>query len=319
MKRIKRWICGLFVPILLLFSGCSVAYELLKSLDELRLSDLEQLLSSFLGDSVELADANFDSDAPLLQVYVIDCGQGDSIFAVFPTGETMLVDGSTQDNAKDVTKFLDAFNISAIDYVVATHPHEDHIGGLDDCLAKYKVGQIFMPAVEHTTVSFERLLDAVEAQNLQIDIPEAGEYIVGDKNSTFSVQCLAPNSAEYEEMNNYSIVLRIVYGERAVLLTGDAEALSEEEILAAGFDVSADVLKLGHHGSSTSSSEEFIAAVAPTYAVASCGKDNDYGHPHREIRSLAQKLGWIFYRTDTDGTVAILSDGNEISVQALGK
>lgn len=277
------------------------------------------LLSSLSGNSFEIPDEDFSDNTALLQVYVIDCGQGDSIFAVFPSGETMLVDGSMQSDAKSVTEFLDAFGISAIDYVVATHPHEDHIGGLDDCLQKYKVGQIFMPAIEHTTASFERLLDAIEGQNLQIDVPKAGEYIIGSADTEFSVQCLAPNSEEYEEMNNYSIVLRILYGDRAILLTGDAEAFSEEEMLDAGYELSADVLKLGHHGSSTSSSKDFITAVAPTYAIASCGKDNDYGHPHREIRAMAEKLGWIFYRTDTDGTVAILTDGDKIAVQPLGK
>lgn len=319
MKRITRWICGILAPILLLFSGCTAAFELLESLEDLTLSDVEMLLSSLSGNSFEVPDEDFSDKTALLQVYVIDCGQGDSIFAVFPSGETMLVDGSTQADAQSVTEFLDAFGISAIDYVVATHPHEDHIGGLDDCLQKYKAGQIFMPAIEHTTASFERLLDAIERQNLQIDVPEAGEYIIGNANTEFSVQCLAPNSEEYEEMNNYSIVLRILYGDRAILLTGDAEAFSEEEMLDAGYELSSDVLKLGHHGSSTSSSKDFITAGAPTYAIASCGKDNDYGHPHREIRAMAEKLGWIFYRTDTDGTVAILTDGNKIAVQPLGK
>ena len=319
LKRITRWLCGILVPLMLLFSGCTAAFELLKSLEDLTLSDLEMLLSSLSGNTFEIPDAEFDDQSSLLQVYVIDCGQGDSIFAVFPGGETMLIDSSTQQAAKSVTDFLDAFGISEIDYVVATHPHEDHIGGLDDCLQKYKVGQIFMPAIEHTTASFERLLDAIEQQNLPIDVPEAGSYLVGNSDTEFSVQCLAPNGEKYEEINDYSIVLRIVYGDRAILLTGDAEAFSEAEMLEAGYELSADVLKLGHHGSSTSSSEDFIAAVAPTYAIASCGTDNDYGHPHREIRAMAQELGWTFYRTDTDGTVAILTDGEKLAVQPLGK
>ncbi|MBR4868545.1 MAG: MBL fold metallo-hydrolase [Clostridia bacterium] len=315
----KRWLFGLCLPILLLFGSCTVAQDLLQSLENLSLSDIENVLSGLIKDDVVLDDAEFSEDAALLQVYIIDCGQGDSIFTIFPDGKTMLVDASTQSGSDEVLDFLSAFGLSGIDYVVATHPHEDHIGGLDECINTYTVGQVFMPDITNTTASFERVLDAIEAQNLPIDVPNPGEYIIGDAKSEFSVQCLAPNREKYDDLNNYSIVLRLVYGERSILLTGDAEELSEKEMLKVGFELSADVLKLGHHGSSTSSSAKFIEQVSPTYAIASCGKDNDYGHPHSETLSKAKANGWIFYRTDTDGTVAILTDGSAISVQALGK
>ena len=315
LKRIARWLCGILMPVILLFSGCTTAFELLKSLQDLTLSDLEQLLSSLSGNTFEIPSGDFDDNTPLLQVYTIDCGQGDAIFVVFPSGETMLVDGSTQSAAKSLTDFLDAFGISEIDYVVATHPHEDHIGGLDDCLQKYKFGQIFMPAIEHTTASFERLLDCIEQQNLTIDVPVAGEYLIGSSGEAFSVQCLAPNSEEYEEMNNYSIVLRIVYGERAILLTGDAEALSEAEMLAAGYELSADVLKLGHHGSSTSSCEAFMRAVSPSLAAISCGADNSYGHPHRETIEKLEYFDIKYHRTDLVGDIVYICDGSNISLR----
>ena len=315
----KRWLFGLCLPILLLLGSCTVAKDLLQSLENLSLSDIEGVLADLSKDDVTLDDAEFVDGAALLQVYVIDCGQGDSIFTIFPDGKTMLVDGSTQEGSDEVLKFLGAFNISKIDYVVATHPHEDHIGGLDECINTYAVGQVFMPDITHTTASFERVLDAIEAQNLLIDVPKPGEYIIGDTKSEFSVQCLAPNREKYDDMNNYSIVLRLVYGDRAILLTGDAEEFSEKEMLKAGYELSADVLKLGHHGSSTSSSQKFVEQVSPKYAIASCGKGNTYGHPHFETISKAQSNGWTFYRTDTDGTIAILTDGSALSVQALGK
>ena len=124
-------------------------------------------------------------------------------------------------------------------------------------------------AVAHN--AFENLLCAIEEKNLSVTVPEAGQYLIGDASGEFSIQCLAPNSAEHDGMNNYSIVLRVTYGKRSVLLTGDAETLSENEMLMSGYDLSADVIKLGHHGSSTSSSEPFLSAVFPSYAVVSCG------------------------------------------------
>ena len=259
------------------------------------------------------------SSGDLLEIYVIDCGQGDSIFLSLPDETTMLIDGSTQSEAEAVLDFLDALDVRRLDYVVATHPHEDHIGGLDDCIEALEVGEVYMPDVVNTTQAFENLLSVIEEKNLAVTVPAGGEYLIGHAASDFSIQCLAPNQAEYDELNDYSIVLRIVYGERAVLLTGDAETVSENEMLMAGYDLSADVVKLGHHGSSTSSSEPFLRAVFPSYAVISCGADNSYGHPHQETLDLLSRFGISPFRTDTDGTVLIATDGIELTVRALGK
>lgn len=308
-RRLISLVTLLFVCCAILFSGCSLVS---------RMADWEIVQNPFAETFPDATDS-FSSTASLLNVYIIDCGQGDAILLIMPDGKTMLIDGSTQTEAETVLDFLNLSGIEQLDYVVATHPHEDHIGGLDDCINQYEVGEVYMPDVLATTRAFENLLTALENKNLSVTVPDAGSYLIGSADSSFSVQCLAPNQEQYQGMNNYSIVLRVVYGTRALLFAGDAETLSEQEMLQANFDLSADVLKLGHHGSSTSSSEEFLRAVSPDFAIASCGADNSYGHPHQETRTLLQQLGISFFRTDTDGTVWIATDGQELTVQALGK
>lgn len=249
-----------------------------------------------------------------LCVFIIDCGQGDAIYAELPGGGNLLIDGGPGSDADKVLAFLKSRSVDGIDFVVATHPHEDHIGGLDDVLGAYAVGEIFMPDVTATTTAFLNLLDAIEAQSLEITVPESGEYIIGSEGSDLSVVCLAPNSPEYSDTNNYSIVLKISYKNRSVLLTGDACEESELEQLSKGYDLSADVIKIGHHGSSGSSSEGYIDAVSPEAAVISCGKDNSYGHPSAAVLSLLEACGITVYRTDTNGTVAVLSDGTNLTI-----
>lgn len=254
------------------------------------------------------------SGGELLSVFVIDCGQGDSILAELPNGENLLVDGGPGSNTEQVLDFLASRSTDKIDYLVATHPHEDHIGGLDDVIDTYPVGEVYMPDITATTQAYSNLLEAIDKKGLKLTVPESGEYLVGDAGSEFSVMCLAPNASEYDDVNNYSIVLKLRYGSRSVILAGDASKESELQQLSAGYDLSADVLKIGHHGSDSASTENYLKAVNPSAAVISCGAGNTYGHPHASVLSRLERLGVTVYRTDTQSTIAIVTNGTSLTI-----
>jgi competence protein ComEC len=202
-------------------------------------------------------------------------------------------------------------NIKKLDYVIATHPHIDHIGGLATVLNSYEVENVILPEVLHTTKAYENLLNTIKERNLSAIKAKVGSlYYLGSASFTI----LAPNSDNYEDVNNYSIVIRLCYGDSVFLLTGDAEKLSEEEMLASGRDLSADVIKLAHHGSAYSSCEEFLEAVNPAYAVVSVADNNDYGHPHTRTLKTIYRQNIKLYRTDKQGTIVFHTNGTTISV-----
>lgn len=246
----------------------------------------------------------------IVEVHFIDVGQGDAIL-IEADNHAMLVDAGENYAERVVIDYLEANHISRLDYVIGTHPHSDHIGGLDGVLNRYPTDRLFLPSVTHTTKTFENLLDAIEDNQLNITRPDMGQaYSFGPATFTF----VAPNSDEYEEMNDYSIGIKLTYGSTSFLLLGDAGKASEQEMLKNHYDLSADVLKLSHHGSSDSNSEPFLDAVDPTYAVISLGKDNDYGHPHAETMKEMMEREIKVYRTDQQGTIIFASDGKNISV-----
>lgn len=251
------------------------------------------------------------NEGPGLQVHFIDVGQGDSILVIAPGGQAMLVDGGDNEHGQIVVDYLHAQGIKKLAVLVATHPHADHIGGLSAVLSDFKVDRVYMPRVINNTDQFARLLNAVKGQGLKITTAKAGVKIAL---SRVGVVFLAPNSQNYENMNDYSAVIKLTYDKTSFLLAGDASELSEDEMMAGGADLRADVLKIGHHGSHSGSSEEFLQAVAPRYAVIMCGVGNDYGHPHRETLERLSRAGVEIYRTDCIGTITMKSDGEEIQV-----
>ena len=245
-----------------------------------------------------------------LQVHFIDVGQGDATLIQSPGGENILIDGGEKDAADDVMSLLKAQGIEKIDVLIATHPHSDHIGGLVTILKNYPVERFYMPEVVHTTNTFDQLLDAVQQQGIKISGAKCGVEI---PLKGVKAEFLAPNAEDYENLNDYSAVLKLTYGEQAFLFTGDAQELSENEMLANGKNLQASVLKIGHHGSSSSSSAAFLQAVSPQIAIISCGAQNDYGHPHKEVLQRLSQKDLQVLRTDLHGSITIKTDGKSLT------
>ncbi|MFZ5975143.1 MAG: ComEC/Rec2 family competence protein [Bacillota bacterium] len=247
-----------------------------------------------------------------LEVHFIDVGQADCVF-IRQNEATLLIDAGNNADGSAVVGYIKAQGVQKLDTVIGTHPHEDHIGGLDNVIKTFAVGSIIMPKVSHTSKTYEDVLNAVEQKGLRVTTPVPGnQFMVGNAQCTI----LAPKSQTYENLNNYSVVVRLTFGKTAFLFTGDAEALSEQEmLLSSAISPRADVLKVGHHGSSSSSTVPFLEAVSPSIAVISVGKDNDYGHPSPQTIRRLHDVGATVYRTDVTGTIVVYGDGSSLRVK----
>ncbi len=245
-----------------------------------------------------------------LEVHFLDVGQGDSTL-IRQGDHAMLIDaGRGEDKDTILNYLLNTEGITSLDYVVGTHPHEDHIGSLDSVIESVNVGEVLLPDVVTTTRTFEQVLTAIDNKGLGITVPVPGtSYPLGD--ASFSV--FAPVGDYGDDLNNWSIALKVTYGESDFLFTGDAEASAEQDIVSAGFDLSADVFHAGHHGSDTSNSNLMLDSVNPAFVVISCGAGNSYGHPNQEALDRFWNHGAKIFRTDAQGTIVASSDGTSIS------
>lgn len=250
------------------------------------------------------------SNENLLLVHYIDVGQADSIL-VQVNNKNILIDAGNRDDGGKIVSYLKNHGVTSLDYAIATHPHEDHIGGMSEVIKKVPIKNFYAPKKTTTTKTFENMITVLK--NKKITTAKTGVKLDLGKNTT--AEFLAPVNDSYEDINNYSAVLKLTYGDNKFLFMGDAEKLSEAEILKNNHDISANVLKMGHHGSSTSSSKEFLDRVSPNIVVISVGKGNDYGHPHKEILTEIKKRGFTIYRTDIDGNIVLQSDGKNIKKQ----
>ena len=294
----KRWIIMLLLLFLMsLLGGCSQS----------RSTFTEQ-------NALPFDNQKKGSKTDQLEVCFIDCGQGDAILIKSPTGKYMLVDGGKSEEGDNITEFLRNQGVKQLAVVVGTHPHSDHIGGLAKIINTFPVEKVYLPRVTHNTTAFETLLKAIKGKNLKISTARQGEEIPLEG---IKARFIGPVGENYEDINNYSAVIRIDYGDNSFILTGDAEEISEKEMIDSGEKLKADVLKVGHHGSSSSTCLAFLKAVAPQYAVIMCGVDNDYGHPHRETLVALDAVGVKVYRTDLHGTIIMKSDGQKINIDTV--
>lgn len=303
MNKTRKSIIWLLATLILMscfgMSGCSTGKRTL-------IQDTPAIAESSNKDA-DLVKATKTSS--VLSVHFIDVGQGDSI--LIQSGDhDMLVDAGENDQGDTVVTYLHSQGIEKLDYVIGTHPHSDHIGGLDDVINNFSIDKVILPPVEHTTKTYEDVLDAISSQGLKVTKPVAGDtYKLGDA----SFQIIAPNGNYGDDLNNWSVGIKLTNGDNSFVMCGDAESQAEADICASGINLSADVLKLGHHGSKTSTSGAFLNKVNPEYAVISCGMGNSYGHPHKETLNKLHSKGVKILRTDEQGTVIATSDGTDIT------
>ena len=258
-------------------------------------------------DTTVIPPAELPEDSTF-EVHYLDVGQGDCSL-VLCDGHAMLIDGGESSESSKVYAYLKQHGISHLDYMVATHAHSDHIGGLSGALNYATVDTAFCPATDYDSKTFDSMVKYLDKQGIGITVPSAGdEFMLGSAH----VQVLGPQKI-YDDPNDTSIVMKVTYGETSFLFTGDAERTAEADILDAGYDLSSTVLKVGHHGSDTSTSYPFLREIMPEYAVIQVGKDNSYGHPTEDTLSRLRDAEVKVYRNDLQGDIVCSSDGKTVS------
>ncbi|MFD0048039.1 ComEC/Rec2 family competence protein [Actinomycetes bacterium NPDC127524] len=317
----KNWIAALLTASIALFgAGCSADTTASKPAQTEKPADSTQV-SGNTQETKEKPSQTSPKTAPaapaagVLKVYFFDVGQGDSTFIQTPKGENILIDGGNNDKGDDVVRYLNQLHVNELDDMIATHPDSDHIGGLDTVLNNVKVKNVYTPRVTHDTRTYEDFLLAVKNQGLKLKQAKAGVDL-GLKGATMKL--VAPVRNYGSEMNDWSAVAKLTYGKKGTFLfTGDAPFRSEDDMIASNQDISAQVLKVGHHGAKTATSQDFLNAVKPKYAVISVGQGNSYGHPTEEVLNLLKENDIKIFRTDESKTILATTDGNDIQFKPV--
>lgn len=292
----------LLIVFTLFFTACSSS-DTTVSNNELEKYKEEKLKTEDITKSNNIND--------IIKIHFIDVGQADSILIQDSNNNTMLIDAGNNDDSDLVVNYIKSQGINTINYLIGTHPHEDHIGGLDAVIDNFNIETVILPKATSTTKTYKDVLLSIKNKNLNITPAIAGKsFSLGDIQS----EILAPNNSEYDDLNNYSIVLKLTYKNNSFLFTGDCEDISENEILSLGHNLKSDLLKVGHHGSNSSTSLPFLKSVCPKYAIISVGKNNKYQHPTQETLDKLNSQNIKTYRTDELGNIIVTSNGNNIVI-----
>ena len=260
----------------------------------------------------ETKEVIFKENSQDLKIYYFDVGQADSTL-IIANNNTMLIDAGNNNDGMLLVNYIKSLGIKKIDFAIGTHAHEDHIGGMDDIIDNFEIGTFFMPDAITTTTTFEDVLDALERKNLRFNTPDIGKTIsLGD--GSFKVLSYGSDASD---LNDTSIVVKLVYGNYSYLFMGDATSKVEKTLLNNNTDLKSDVLKLRHHGSNYSNTNDFLGAVNPKYAIISVGKNNSYGHPSKSVINRLKKKNIDIYRTDQMGTILLTSDKVSINIETI--
>lgn len=250
------------------------------------------------------------TDGSKLVVSYLDVGQGDA--TLISKGDFhMLIDAGKNEKGDMVVQYLKDAGVDQLDVLVGTHPDSDHIGGLDCVIDNIAVDTLYMPEISKDTRTYRDVLASMKRKKLSSAMPEIGKEYTYDGNVL--IRFLSPGK-KYQDANDNSLVVQLAYGKNRFLFMGDAEKAAEQDILSAGYDLECDVLKLGHHGSYTATSPEFLEKADPVYGIISCGRDNSYGHPHAETLARLEDEDVQVYRTDRMGTIRAVSDGKDVTL-----
>lgn len=283
-----------------------------------------EILSMFIYEDSYVTD-NAPAAAPEageeMLVYYFDVGQGDSELIRIPEEGSsdgyfdMLIDTGEYSEYDKLSSYLSELQIEKLEALVVTHPHSDHMGSMATVIRKNEVGKFYMPSFPEsltpTSKAYETMLDALDEKNMGITVVKEGTVIPSP--DTASITVVAPTgSGDYDDLNNYSAVVKVVYGDTSFLFTGDAETPEVQEAIDKGWNLDSDVLKVGHHGSWNATDKNVLDAVSPDMAIISCGEGNSYGHPHDEVVDLLERYDIPYYRTDHEGTILLISDGKTV-------
>lgn len=322
LKRLLKALPGWLVVMIICVGVC---FGALVESGIIRLDDISERLDTTVFDSSESGASNLTDAAKRFSVNMIDVGQGDSIL-ICADGKSVLIDAGEREAADNVKAFIRSKGIQRLDYVIATHPHSDHIGGMGDVIDEFGADKIIVPRLPDdmvpATKAYERFLTAVRNDGGKLTAAAAGKiYDIADIGGVpVTMTILTPVSgAVYDDLNDYSVSVRIDYGQISWLFTGDLSAEGEADLVKSGADIDVTAYKAGHHGSSGSSGEEFLEKVTPRLCVISCGEGNSYGHPHKSALDRIGKYTDRIYRTDLWGTVTVYSDGEKLYISRSEK